>query len=219
MDVKKDNRILEEFAENQDWQNIDYGKRNGKRFWIVEAYEKVIEKFNKWLQYSEYLKYVQEESGWNEVRYDDDSLWFDYLTDGNWGYSDEYMKCHHCMNVININPSSGLPDNYWIYEGDLSCEECIRKDPEGYIESRFVNYDTGTDNLPADSIFSEKEWEDFGFVKVIDNLEVGMYGWYDDPKEFLNGLITLNQKANYICRIKSQNPFEVCYQIWKRKGR
>lgn len=219
MDVKKNNKILVEFAKSQDWQSIDYGKRNGKRFWIIEAYGNVIEKFNEWLQYSEYLKYVQEESGWNEVRYDDDSLWFDYLTDENWGYSDEYMKCHHCMNVININPSSGLPDNYLIYEGDLSCEECIRKDPEGYIESRFVNYDTGTDNLPADSIFSEKEWEDFGFVKVIDNLEVGMYGWYDDPKEFLNGLITLNQKANYICRIKSQNPFEVCYQIWKRKGR
>lgn len=30
MDVKKNNKILEEFAKTQYWQNIDYGKRNGK---------------------------------------------------------------------------------------------------------------------------------------------------------------------------------------------
>lgn len=216
MDVKKNNKILEKFAKSQDWQNIDYGKRNGKRFWIIEAYSNVIEKFNEWLQHSEYLKYVQEESNWDEVRYDDDSLWFDYLTDGNWGYSDEYMKCHHCMNVININPSSGLPDNYWIYEGDLSCEECIRKNPDGYIESRIVNYNTGTATVPSDNIFSEKEWEEFGSVKAIDNLEAGMYGRYDDPKPILEKLINKNQNTDYICRITSQTPFETSYQIWKR---
>ena len=121
------------------------------------------------------------------------------------------------MNIINIIPSSGPSDNYCINDGDLSCEECIRKDPDSYIESRIVNYNTGIATIPADSIFSEKEWEDFGFVKVIDGLKVGMYGQYDDPKEFLSGLITLNQKKNYICRITSQNPFEVAYQIWKQK--
>ena len=41
----KNEDILEEFAKTQDWQNIDYGKRNGKRFWIIKAYGNVIEKF------------------------------------------------------------------------------------------------------------------------------------------------------------------------------
>lgn len=104
----KNEDILEEFAKTQDWQNIDYGKRNGKRFWIIKAYGNVIEKFNEWLQHSEYLKYVQEESNWDEVRYDDDSVWLDFLTDDNWGYSDQYAKCNHCNCVIEyISTTSG----------------------------------------------------------------------------------------------------------------
>lgn len=222
MDVKKDNRILEEFAETQDWQNIDYGKRNGKRFWIVEAYGKVIEKFNKWLQHSEYLKYVQEESNWDEVRYDDDSVWFDFLTDDNWGYSDQYAKCNHCNCVIEyLSTTSGISsDNYWNCNGELFCEDCIREEPDSYIEDKIINYDTGVISpIPSDRIFSEKELEDFGFTKEIDNLEVGMYGTYDNPHEILNKLICEDKEADYICSIRSSNPFAVYYQIWKRKGR
>ena len=98
----KNEDILEEFAKTQDWQNVDYGKRNGKRFWIIEAYSNVIEKFNEWLQHSEYLKYVQEESNWDEVRYDDDSVWLDFLTDDNWGYSDQYAK-ELCYLIVGKN--------------------------------------------------------------------------------------------------------------------
>ena len=182
MDVKKNNKILEEFAKTQDWQNVDYGKRNGKRFWIIEAYSNVIEKFNEWLQHSEYLKYVQEESNWDEVRYDDDSVWLDFLTDDNWGYSDQYAKCNHCNCVIEyISTTSGISsDNYWNCNGELFCEDCIREEPDSYIEDKIINYDTGVIlPIPSDRIFSEKELEDFGFTKEIDNLEVGMYGTYD----------------------------------------
>lgn len=193
-----------------------YTQRDGSQFLIIECYGEFVEEFNDWARESEYYERLVE-----ETRHDckgDDDWWIDYLTESNYGYDESYCACE-CGNIICYNPSSGYRDNYWMTEAGRLCEECIRENAEEFIEDYLIiNWDKGVPerNIPINYIFNKGELEEFGFKLVKENLEVGMYGTYDDPIEILENLTEENHNTDYICHGTSSNPFATYYEIWKR---
>lgn len=196
-----------------------YTQRDGSEFLIIEFYGNFVKEFNAWVrENSYYYNQIMEEQ--NHDCLSDEDWWINYLTDNKWGYSDEYTVCVHCGNVIHYQCSSGYCDNYWINDGELMCEECIKEHADDYINSYLVmNYNTGilSQNIPINHIFSKSELEEFGFTCARDNLEVGMYGTYNDPRPILEQLIKENQNTDYICHCISENQFATCYEIWERE--
>lgn len=116
-----------------------------------------MKEFNAWLRESNYYNQIMEEQ--NHDCLNDEDWWIDYLTNNEWGYDDEYMVCGRCGNVIHYQCSSGYRDNYWINEGELLCEECIKEHADDYMNSYLVmNYNTGilSQNIPINHIFQKK---------------------------------------------------------------
>ena len=194
-------------------------QRDGSEFLIIESYSDFVKEFNAWVrENSYYYNQIMEEQ--NHDCLSDEGWWISYLTDDEWGYSDEYTVCGHCGNVIHYQCSSGYRDNYWINDGELMCEQCIKEHADDYINNYLVtNYNTGilSQKIPINQIFSKRELEEFGFKCVRDNLKVGMYGAYNDPRPILEQLTKENQNTDYICHCVSENPFATYYEIWGRE--
>lgn len=196
-----------------------YTQRDGSEFLIIESYGDFVKEFNAWVrENSYYYNQIMEEQ--NHDCLNDEDWWIGYLTDNEWGYSDEYTVCGSCGNVIHYQCSSGYRDNYWINDGELMCEECIKEHADDYINNYLVlNYNTGilSQSIPINRILSKEELKKFSFECVKDNLEVGMYGTYNDPRPILEQLIKENQNTDYICHCVSENPFATYYEIWERE--
>ncbi len=224
-DLRNDADVIGEYLgyiDNHTTQTGDayrYTQRDGSQFLIIQTYGDFVKEFNTWARESKYYERLVEET--RHDCNDDEDWWIDYLTESNYGYDESYMACHECGNVIRYNPSSGYKDNYWINEnGTLLCEECIRENAEEYItEHLIINYEkeVPTNNIPINHVFTQKELEEFGFELIKENLEVGMYGTYDDPIKILQKLTEENHNTDYICHCTNCNPFATYYEIWKRK--
>lgn len=228
-DLRVDKDVIGDFFyyidSTSDLSDVDVERRSQKDetyFYIIQVSYKhnFFQVFNDWVkEISPYYERLV-----SETRYDclaDEGWWFDYLTESNWGYSDEWMFCSECGKAINYNPTSGRIDNYWIREDiDILCEDCIRENAEEYIKDQLiVNWEHGVPdtNIPLNTVFSKTELIEFGFKLVWDNLEIGMYGTYHDPRVLLQKLTEENHNTNYICHCTDQNPFATYYEIWAKE--
>ena len=221
-DLRNDADVIGEFLRYIDENNTirsyanRYTQRDGSEFLIIDAYGNFMKDFNDWARNSEYYERLVEETRHDCL--DDECWWIEYLTEDNYGYDDQYMSCE-CGNVICYNPSSGYKDNYWMSGCGVMCEDCIRENAEDYIQEYLtINYEKGvpTSNLPINNVFDKGELEDFGFELVMDNLEIGWYGTYNDPREILEKLTKENKDTDYICHCTASNPFATYYEIWAR---
>ena len=87
-----------------------YTRRDGSEFLIIKSYGDFVKEFNAWVrENSYYYNQIMEEQ--NHDCLNDEDWWIGYLTDNEWGYSDEYTVCGSCVNVIHYQCSSGYHDN------------------------------------------------------------------------------------------------------------
>jgi hypothetical protein len=82
-------------------------------------------------------------------------------------WCDEWDRCTDCNKAVRCSPDSyGWQASYHIIEGDSVCGECIKKDPDEYIESLINNPDK-CDTLGLDL-------EEHGF-QLLETNEAGLH--------------------------------------------
>ena len=138
--------------------------------------------------------------------------WLDYLTDGMWGFSDEYSVCEHCNKAFRTSPDSySWVANYWVGDGFILCEDCVRKDySDEYLESLENNPNT------ANTILSDDEIEKAGYKKVVADCENGWYGRRDNPEKMLEREKQNNKDGRYLFSISGKGQFHTDFDMWKK---
>jgi len=185
--------------------------------------EKVLDLVDKYLPCSYIGEYNGEpfllvREGWNEVDAFSESLGVldkEDIEDINdlieWGFSDEYDICFECGKIIRISPDSysWLPD-YFYFEGDLICGDCIREHfVEEYIEHLINNPKV------ANTILSKEHLEKEGFSRLGRVYETGWYpGQNDNPHEVL--VRFKNEYKEIIFDIVSAGQFDMAWCVWVR---
>lgn len=150
---------------------------------------------------------------------DDDAqyfdAWLDYLTDEQWGYTDEYQVCDHCQKVFRHTDS--ICSHGWIPRegGVIYCEECVETDSdlrEEYISERINNPDNANTILASDIL------RDMGFERVNSHhYENGWYGRRDNPKQIYEEHHNLHPDKQYLFSITNKgNPFSTEFNLWER---
>ncbi len=91
-------------------------------------------------------------------------------------WSDEWSTCGDCGKLIRTQADSycWLP-SYKYYDGEISCEECLKADPESYLSSL-------EDNPDDANTFSSIDPVNYDYVKLDEDFESGWYpGQNDSP--------------------------------------
>ena len=156
------------------------------------------------------------------------TTWLDYLVDGMWGFSDEYSVCEHCNKAFRTSPDSySWVANYWVGDGFILCEDCVREDySEEYLESLENNPKT------ANTILSDNEIEKAGYKKVVSDCESGWYGRCDNPEKMLESQkqieqcnsninvaeakIQNNKDGRYLFSISGTGQFHTNFDMWEK---
>lgn len=184
-------------------------------FLIVDSWD-FIREFHSWAN-DKYGKELYEETAYD---YPEDlevqkyfTAWLDYLTQGMWGFSDEYSVCEHCNRAFRTSPDSySWTANYWLGDGFIICDECVKEDfAEEYLESMHNNPKI------ANTILSDNEMENIGYEKVnADNYESGWYGTCDDPQEILEKEMEINPEYDYVFSVCGSGQFHTYFDLWRK---
>lgn len=183
-------------------------------FLIVEGWD-FIREFHIWAR-EKYGKELYEETNYDYPENDNAdyfTTWLDYLTQGMWGFSDEYAVCECCNKAFRTSPDSySWTQNYWLGDGFVICEDCVREEyAEGYLESLQNNPKT------ANTILSDSEMENAGYEKVnADSYESGWYGRCEDPEEILEKEMENNPDYDYIFSICGSGQFHTEFDLWRK---
>ena len=183
-------------------------------FLIVDSWD-FIRELNEWLN-DNYAKELYDETRYElpeDIRDREYfTIWLDYLTDGMWGFSDEYSVCEHCNKAFRTSPDSySWVANYWIGDGFIICEDCVRKDySEEYLESLENNPNT------ANTILSDDEIKKAGYKKIVADCESGWCGRCDDPEKMLEQEKKSNKDGRYLFSISGTGQFHTDFDMWEK---
>lgn len=183
-------------------------------FLIVDSWD-FIRELNEWLN-DNYAKELCDETRYElpeDIRDREYfTTWLDYLTDGMWGFSDEYSVCEHCNKAFRTSPDSySWVANYWVGDGFILCEDCVMEDySEEYLKS--------LENNPniANTILSDDEIEKAGYKKVVADCESGWYGRCDDPEKMLEQEKQNNKDGRYLFSISGKGQFHTDFDMWEK---
>ena len=160
-------RIIEE-------GNIYFEEVFKDKFFIVQSWND-IEYFNK--KCEEYGLIDEEGEILNWDNYVAQMGW-------EWGFSDEYTTCSQCGGLIRTSPDSySFRPDYFIWEGEINCGDCVREEPEGYI-NYMIDSNHRCHQFVANSLLSQSTLYNMGFVKLDDKFYNGLHqGMNDEPKD------------------------------------
>ena len=176
-----------------------------------------VKKFNDLLK--EKMKDIPEvKQAIEDYKYDVDNRddWYIELAvdgDEHWAYDDQGFLCCECYKWHWYDNGGYGYANYFVGDGYILCEDCIKEDPEPYLES-MINCPT-----KANTIFDSSELIDLGFERV--NTTAYANGWYgrsDDPKEIYDKAREEYPDAELLFSIKkTYNPFETEFYLFVRE--
>ena len=145
---------------------------------------------------------------------DYDCFWLDYATEDNWTYYDEAYVCDECYKAYLRREYNACEyADYYIGDGWLLCGNCVKEQPDDYIQS-LINEPTR-----ANTILDYEELTSAGFEKVNDYpFANGWYGQQDSPKEIMAKAKQMKPKSQFIFNIrKNYNPFECEFDLYERE--
>lgn len=125
-------------------------------------------------------------------------------------WSDEWTICYQCHRLVRTQPDSySWKRSYWQEPDacDITCHECILKDPSDYVESM-----VGKDDrcITINGI----DLEELGFTLFQGGLENGWhYGQDDDPKTIGQHLRDLGV-TRYLFVLDEAGQFDLRFSAW-----
>lgn len=151
---------------------------------------------------------TSEMSAWQEMQV---YGYIDFATDENWVYSDESFICDGCGKLFRMEAYGYA--NYFCGDSFILCPECMKEEPETYLETLINNYHN------ANTLLTKEELEKLGFEQIGEEYENGWYGQSDDPKEILDRILSEEPNAEVIFDItKTYNPFATRFTTYIRKS-
>lgn len=162
-------------------QEINTSWKDGDEFAIMSGYqsEEILKTFNSWLRevHPEYVEILKEKVVYDVEAENRGYAWFEYITDGKWGYDDQFTFCEHCGGVIDML-SYYRPDGDMVYDGcGFTCRECIQDNEEvanDYIDTLINNPDKSNEFL---------DLEKYDFIKWKEE-ERNTHKIYNDLRDF-----------------------------------
>ena len=138
-----------------------------------------------------------------------DDGYVEFATDDNWVFDDESFVCDGCGKLHRMETYGYA--NYFCTDYGIFCEDCVKEEPEPYLDYHINNYKT------ANTILTEKELNDAGFVDSGEDYASGWYGRDERPETVLKCILDAHPKAEVIFNInKTYNPFETEYKAFIR---
>jgi len=127
--------------------------------------------------------------------------------DVNFFYNDSCVICDGCGKIISTE-TYDKPDYYIDYEYcSVSCRDCVKKDPENYLD--YLNNNTDSANV----LLTEKEMNENGYYLLETGYENGLYeGMNDSPKTIFERLE--KTYSDIIFSISSLNPFMLSFDVY-----
>ena len=123
-------------------------------------------------------------------------------------FRDSMDYCHGCNKFCHLQPSCyGDLELPVIFDGELLCPDCVRDEPESYIEILDHNPDQ------ANHLLDDSTLEDLGFRQLDNGYESGFHpGQDDDPNKIYN---KIKDKFDHIIfSIDGAGQFDMTFSVW-----
>lgn len=126
-----------------------------------------------------------------------------------WG--DEWGYCCDCYKAFRTSPDSyGWQQYYaWIGDCDVVCGDCIKNNPEEYLEM--------LENNPKKCDTLYLDLESLGYELMEDDFENGLHpGQNDNPVEILEKYKSKYPNGKFIFRLDGTGQFDIEFSIYKK---
>ena len=125
-------------------------------------------------------------------------------------WSDEWSTCGNCYKLIRTSPDSySWQPDFYLGDGDITCGDCVKEDPSGYLE--FLD---GNDEA---CMTIDVDLEEHGYEQLNeDSFESGWFpGQNDDPRQVAK---ELREKGieHFIFVKDEQSQFYSKWSVWVR---
>jgi len=121
---------------------------------------------------------------------------------------DEWLTCDECGKAFRCVENSYNWTMYGhIFDGECICGNCIRKNPDPYIEYLVESH------ARANTILSDKELRNLGYSQINGIFENGWYGVADSP-EFIKKALEKQTDKNILFNVVSVSQFNLNYTVW-----
>jgi len=131
-------------------------------------------------------------------------------------WNDECIACGDCGKLIRTTPAYyGDLSHYWISkDGDVTCAVCTRESyKEEYIE-HLVTSTEEYEQVSANTVLSEEELEELGWVNANGIFENGWHpGQTDDPKDISEGVVNAGIEQHFYS-IDHEGQFDIHFTVW-----
>ena len=122
-------------------------------------------------------------------------------------YEDEWATCSECNRAVRTSQNSyGWRPYYSVVRGELLCADCIKKDPEDYLEELEQNH--------RNAVTFDLDLEKHGYKQVNGLFDHGFHSGMDaDPKVILNSLEKLGIRR-VIFNLDGTGQFHLTFSVW-----
>ena len=129
-------------------------------------------------------------------------------------WNDEWIDCSQCGKLVRSQPDSySWTPSYFFSEHscDITCMDCIQKDPEGYLSEL-------EDNDSVANTINKIDPADHGYIQVNeDSYKTGWYpGQHDSPKEIAKELRNKGI-SRFLFNIDSVGQFDMHWNLFVHK--
>jgi hypothetical protein len=128
------------------------------------------------------------------------------------GYSceleDEWYICGECNKAVRCQPDSYSWQAYYAeYSGEISCGDCIKKNPEWYLELCEGN--------PNRAVTLDIDLTKYGYQLYSGDHEAGWHeGQNADPKKIAKKLVAELGHERYIFKLDYTGQFDIGFSVW-----
>lgn len=126
-------------------------------------------------------------------------------------WSDEWSECGECNKLVRTQPDcyGWIPSWAVTVDHEVRCHECLRKDPQEYLESLEGNL--------SNAVTFDLNLHKAGYRRLPLDLENGWYGGQaDDPKVIGKSLRDLRVKR-FLFKIDDKGQFDMKFSVWVHK--
>lgn len=124
-------------------------------------------------------------------------------------WSDEWCSCDQCGRFVRTSPSSyGWTPSYAAMNSELVCHECIKADPDDYLE--------WLTNKPkrANTILDKQVLEAAGFRQFADGLENGLHEFQAASQQRIARWLRERGVTELLFSIDDQGQFDTTFSVW-----